>query len=812
MAKSERVDLAIEAVNRAGARALNAWILLLIASVFLAAKVAGTSHEQLFLARPFVLSLLGIEIPLVPFFAIGPFLFLTLHLSFLWLIRQLAGNARRLDAVLGEEASSAVVREAAHARIRVPVVGFLARQERTGPGYLMRLTVWATAIVAPLCLLLAFQIQFLPYHDPGVTWAQRTALIADLLLICALWPKNPSMVHRTRYTVRACLGTASAFVLGFSVFVATPPDWPNEYAVSGERWALALFATTDISEEDHRGGRCGGAPFSCLLDWKTWRTAVELERGGTAWQPTFALFGGLPDEITRRRTTPFSRNLILADVSLRPESTHEEIAEGGFRSIELRNRDLRRAYLRGAVLRHVDLIATGLDGADLKGVRIEEVRFGCSERPGRDRFKCSSLKHALLDGIQVHGANCHIERLPDPRLLQMPLEDRERLEKFWQDMDRRFRGIDIDRRLNALWGGDTLCIDCHKERVRGVPIVEVDTSFRLGCGPQFQGASLVGARFQDAKLPGTRFQAASLDGAKLESSVLTGSQFHGASLVGADLRGAWLEASQFQGAQLDRAQMQGSWLVQVVFQGASLTGTRLEGALLDRAELQGVSLQDTNLQGASLVGAYLQGADFAGANVTAADLRWASLWRARLVSVENSSAGRPVTATQSVDVRDLDLTESKGSEIAAWRVNIIKATSEGEGQLEALEQFDAGLEEWRGYSWVSRKAWRALANRAESPEFDDGLASDLLELACEGVAAPHVARGITWRFVGHRSADRNRPYAAAVSRGLLASDCEGAAGLTDKERKKLRDIACLGTGLPDYCRSEDWNVSRQPSG
>jgi len=40
-------------------------------------------------------------------------------------------------------------------------------------------------------LLLLLQIQFLPFHDTRITWAQRGALVVDVLL---LWPLRPPIL------------------------------------------------------------------------------------------------------------------------------------------------------------------------------------------------------------------------------------------------------------------------------------------------------------------------------------------------------------------------------------------------------------------------------------------------------------------------------------------------------------------------------------------------------------------------------------------------------------------------------------------
>src|SRR6266446_3067424 len=43
-------------------------------------------------------------------------------------------------------------------------------------------------VIGPVALLVFFQLQFLPYHEPWITWWQRIAIVVDLALLWTLWP------------------------------------------------------------------------------------------------------------------------------------------------------------------------------------------------------------------------------------------------------------------------------------------------------------------------------------------------------------------------------------------------------------------------------------------------------------------------------------------------------------------------------------------------------------------------------------------------------------------------------------------------
>jgi hypothetical protein len=55
-------------------------------------------------------------------------------------------------------------------------------------GFMLRSIAWISFVVAPVSLLILFQVQFLPYHDEAVSWWQRIVVLLDLVLLWALWP------------------------------------------------------------------------------------------------------------------------------------------------------------------------------------------------------------------------------------------------------------------------------------------------------------------------------------------------------------------------------------------------------------------------------------------------------------------------------------------------------------------------------------------------------------------------------------------------------------------------------------------------
>src|SRR6202011_3395913 len=167
---------------------------------------------------------------------------------------------------------------------------------RTGIfGFMLKLIVLTTLVVFPILLLLLLQIQFLPFHDLRVTWAQRTALILDILLLWRLRPPiladlSVESLRRARRFSQALRGfdltvaaVMSIAALWFSIVVATiPGEWQETALAPLERplWPV------------------GYGEFSKLVSTHDF------------------LFAGEVDDTTRRRKSPFSNTLVLPGFNL----------------------------------------------------------------------------------------------------------------------------------------------------------------------------------------------------------------------------------------------------------------------------------------------------------------------------------------------------------------------------------------------------------------------------------------------------------------------------------------------------------------
>ena len=193
MATTTIEDL-LKAVNDASGAARTTWMTFILFGAYLAVAVGATTQAQFLLEAPIQLPLLGVRLPLRAFYQVVPGLFVLMHLYMLVQLYLLSRTLHLLNAEIEAPAIPLEERE----RVRARIDSFLVSQLISGKTrewlarLFMRFAAWISLLAAPVVLLLAFQVQFLAYHDVLTTWIERITLIVDLFLIWLLWP---AIVH-----------------------------------------------------------------------------------------------------------------------------------------------------------------------------------------------------------------------------------------------------------------------------------------------------------------------------------------------------------------------------------------------------------------------------------------------------------------------------------------------------------------------------------------------------------------------------------------------------------------------------------------
>jgi uncharacterized protein YjbI with pentapeptide repeats len=279
-----------------------------------------------------------------------------------------------------EELGSPLIIRKDRERIRAQLDKFIVTQLWIGApsswlvGSFLRLAVWISFVLAPLLLLIAFQLRFLPYHSTTTTWIQRGALIADIILLWIMWPqissgrtRPASLIRGWRWAWRTTEAFGCMLLVIFSTGVATIPDESMEKAEIRLGWPVVHVDT--------------GASADRVL-----------------WWPTWLLFEGEPAPIRSRSTSLLGRNLVLIDQQLvEPDSDKRSKLS---RTLSLRGRDLRYATLVRTGLQKADFTGAHLEGASLEGAQL----LGAS-------LKRAQLQGASLESAQLQGASLDVAQL-----------------------------------------------------------------------------------------------------------------------------------------------------------------------------------------------------------------------------------------------------------------------------------------------------------------------------------------------------------------------------------------------------------------
>jgi hypothetical protein len=514
-AKADDLEEIKKSVEDAASVSGGLWLSYLFVLSYIAIAAGAVTHEDLLLERSVKLPFLNVELPLLAFFALAPFVVLIIHAYALMHFIMLGKKASRFHNELrrqfpdGETESqkSGAAPEGAHKDIRDKLRRLLPSnifvQILAGPpelrtaifGSMLKLIALTTLVVFPILLLLLLQIQFLPFHDVTITNAQRVALFLDIVLLWLLRPPiladlSLETLGRARILARVLrvfglvlAGGMSLLALWFSIVVATiPGEWQETAlaALDRPRWRMA-YSKYDVA---FSGYDTGYLEYSEGAEEKTKLVSTHD-----------FFFAGQVDPTTRRRKSSFSNTLVLPGFNL-----YEALKIDDPKKLAWKEHlfDLRARHLEQAVLAGADLTKADLYGAQLQDARLTGAQ----------------LQGASLIGAQLQGASLDIAQL---------------------------QGASLNR-------------------------------------AQLQGAWLLGAKLQGASLYEAHLQGVSLQGAKLQGASLDHADLQGAELAQADLQGASLSEAQLKGASLDLAQLQGASLREAQLQGASLHYTAVNAA------------------------------------------------------------------------------------------------------------------------------------------------------------------------------------------------------------------------------------------
>jgi uncharacterized protein YjbI with pentapeptide repeats len=398
----ERAERLRGAADEAARLAQNLYLSFLLFGTYIAIIIGSTTDMQLLKVSPVTLPLLNVQLPIVGFYAVVPWLLLLLYFYLLLHLTFLAQKLHRLNAVLATFTDEAVWEEQRLRLFPFPFsVMLIGRPARWRLRWLLGLMVLTTIVLLPLLLLLWAQIRFLPYHNMMITWNHRIAVGVDLILLGLFWPlmlipercggfvgqefplwREEQRQRATRRVVRTrrlrwWIGISSLALITevFSLCVAVLPEefleaWTASYVPA--RWRITRR--------------------------RQWQQYIPYANQHvfivTVW-----LFD-VPGALFHRNLQFQKQVLVAGDPSAKViaalESQDKTKREQGLEEITgltLTNRDLRSADLSSALLVKVDL-----RGANLKGANLDRARVYATNLSGFQIFQgehCVDTAHLL---------------------------------------------------------------------------------------------------------------------------------------------------------------------------------------------------------------------------------------------------------------------------------------------------------------------------------------------------------------------------------------------------------------------------------
>lgn len=458
--------------------------------VYIGIAVASTTHEVLLLGQSLGLPLFNVQIPLDKFYMLAPALLVILHLHLLLLDYLLL---RRIQKYVQDDNPPEEETDLFFASLPLSIP---LGQDHPG---LIRVSLVAlftgVMVVLPVSLLLATQVNFLPYHSAGITTWHKLLILMDLWLIWYFALRIPDLRFRTiavpqgynlQFTrlplvVRAGGVVLTLVVICLSIFAAGG-RWVGYEFRAGEPDPFSGFFSQNLSLIDR--GALGGM-------------ALEEKPEDPEREPG------------EESSSKDGRGLRLAGRNLRgADFTNSVLVNADFRGADLtgavfRNADLRRAKfspLRDAawletaagkaMSERIAGIPTVLRGCDFRGAHLE-----------RADLLAANLRRANLEGAHLEGADLSLADLRDAYLREAKL----RLAKL---ASASLAGTD-------LWRASLQGADLHDADLRGAKLVEADAIVA-----DFSGANVLAADFRNARLYLAQGRGLTLEGVDLRGAHL----------------------------------------------------------------------------------------------------------------------------------------------------------------------------------------------------------------------------------------------------------------------------------------------------
>ena len=506
-----------KSLNDSATRVSTIWVSFLLFSLYLLTAATTVTHRQLLLAEPVKLPVLNIELPLWGFFFLAPILFLVFHiyvlLQVLLLGRTAAAYNQALERAMRSPRSQSVMRQRLANTLFAQIFAGSPREREGWLGWTLKAVAWTTLAIAPVLILVTFQLAFLAYQSHIATWTHRALIVAELVNMLLLWPlvldsrRDFDWAHPTHVFRRIWRLVIFLPARLIRRFLGKPKNWPTRnprsrhlglprtirLAFLGGSTLAFLFLSLFVASfpgEPHINLLSGHSLFSAQCD---------------RW--IFAKF----DRIDLRADRLIVPSVDVVDDEklaklMRATDEKGRAAYEGERTQTFRERSFRCAILSGADLRRTDFRS-----ANLAGATLDEAE----------------LQGAIMDDADLSEASLRSTKLKEASLRRADL-----------------------RQANLL-GSDLTQATIDGAEFKGADLGAAEITGATGPGANFRGADLSYARLQGSSFWDVDFQGANLDQANLQSTILRRSKFQAAKMTGANLVAAQLAEAQMQGVVFD---------------------------------------------------------------------------------------------------------------------------------------------------------------------------------------------------------------------------------------------------------------------
>ena len=800
----------LSAVNDSSAAARTAWLFYLALFAYFWVTVTGVNHTDLLLNKPVHLPFLGIDIELDDFFLYAPIIFLLIHfgvyLQHVLLSRKAEALHQRLR--FAEEQSGLGYR--GHP-MRIRVHSYFFTQIYAGSqrspvfGSFLHGMNQVSYVVLPVFLFLAFQVNFLAYHDLDMTKWHRWYVVIDLFIIFFMRHfmrkarmSEESLLPALLKQLRVIMTTSlSLVVLAISWFVITIPGEETDKFLSRHagvhvplKYDYANYCNDSLPSIISGVCQIFGEPKATIIEKRSDRRAFFL---------TAYFFEGEVDLTKGESRSWFSRNLIVTDKDLSVARTEITNKINGQNStphsstavqvkLSLRGRDLRFAVFDRSNLTGVDLTDANLEGASLRRAILSGARISCAETPLRSaiggRFsRCAKLYGAKLDGADLKDADLRGACFLGAEMKSADLRNSRLFKVNFEAANLTLSRLNEANLSEAvLRGAKLLGADLTAANLRFAKLQH----FEIALPTENGETSPSGSNAKDKPVQGFENLLSNIDECRRElpsrlkkrlsarkRTILSDTTLQQADLRLANLQGADLSRADLTGADLHLAQLQGTNMSAADLTASDLGAASLHGADLSDAKIDGAILFNTKLVGTVLRSASLRMADLRRADLSGADLRFATL--------EGANANE--TLFRSADLRcsavspSFDAARLKGT--ADTKAQIARPLSEKMRQYqEKLTNLQEAAEKLRGdvrsrkldqygdQKPIEVEKLRTAASKAVAPETEDvsgscshntiGLDEKAAGLLGQNLAAitcrdkpniGYIAAGITKRIV-----------------------------------------------------------------